>query len=150
MSQTQALALPFAFILIQAVTGLFFLISGYHKLFHPARHKALVETLRANGIPLLSFNSWFVPLVEFGAGSCLFLALFLPFLAPLVALASLGLIAICVVACATDGRKRIEEWKPIDKADVLDDWLYLPETLYLVFLAQIFILNIHSLTRLFF
>jgi hypothetical protein len=28
------------------------------------------------------------------------------------------------------GRQRIKLYKPIDEADRIDDWLYLPETLY--------------------
>jgi hypothetical protein len=28
------------------------------------------------------------------------------------------------------GRQRIRSYKPIDAADRIDDWLYLPETLY--------------------
>jgi len=31
---------------------------------------------------------------------------------------------------ATSGRQRIKVYKPIDEADRIDDWLYLPETLY--------------------
>ncbi len=31
---------------------------------------------------------------------------------------------------ATSGRQRIKLYKPMDEADRLDDWLYLPETLY--------------------
>jgi uncharacterized membrane protein YphA (DoxX/SURF4 family) len=49
------------------------------------------------------------------------------FLAPL---AALGLLVLMLVAMATSGRQRIKVYKPIDEADRIDDWLYLPETLY--------------------
>jgi len=49
------------------------------------------------------------------------------FLAPL---AALGLLVIILVAIFTSGRQRIKLYMPIDEADRIDDWLYLPETLY--------------------
>jgi hypothetical protein len=48
----------------------------------------------------------------------------------LAPLAALGLLVIILVAIATSGRQRIKLYKPIDEADRIDDWLYLPETLY--------------------
>ena len=47
------------------VVGLFFAISGHHKLFIKQRHAQLVATLEACGIPYVWFCQWFVPLVEF-------------------------------------------------------------------------------------
>lgn len=108
--------------------GTFFAISGFHKLFHPARHKSLVATLESLKIPFVSFNEWFVPAVEFSAGMALVVGLFYPF-------PSLGLIAICVVACGTDGPNRIREWQPINRADIIADILYLQETWYLIILG---------------
>jgi uncharacterized membrane protein YphA (DoxX/SURF4 family) len=71
----------------------------------------------------VGINQWWVPAVEFTAGG----AVVIGFLAPL---AALGLIVIMLVAMATSGRQRIKAYKPIDEADRIDDWLYLPETLY--------------------
>lgn len=110
--------------------GTFFSISGYHKLFNKARHSTLVETLRRCHVPAIRFNQWFVPAVEFLGG----LALLTGILSPL---AAFGLMAICLVAICTDGVKRLPAMKPIDKADWLDDLLYLPETLYLAMLTVI-------------
>jgi hypothetical protein len=45
-------------------------------------------------------------------------------------LAAFGLAEIILVAMVTSGRQRIKAYKPIDEADRIDDWLYLPETLY--------------------
>lgn len=127
---------------LSILMGLFFSISGFHKLFVPARHKMLVETLKACGVPFLRFNSWFVPSVEFSAGLGMIALPFLsllsfPFAFELHMLACLGLLCICSVACGTDGMKRIKEWQPIDKADAIDDFLYLPETLYIIVLLAI-------------
>ena len=104
------------------VLGLFFAISGYHKLFNKERHAELVATLKSSHIPLLGFNQWWVPMVEFVGG----LALAGGILAPLAALV---LAVECVVAVSTDGWKRIASYRPVDRADWLDDLLYLPEVL---------------------
>ena len=64
-----------------------------------------------------------MPSVEFAGGGAVLFGLLAP-------LAALGLLVIIVVAMATSGRQRIKLYKPIDEADRLDDWLYLPETLY--------------------
>ena len=48
----------------------------------------------------------------------------------LAPLAALGLLFLIIVAIATSGRQRIKLYKPIDKVDRIDDWLYLPEVLY--------------------
>ena len=48
----------------------------------------------------------------------------------LAPLAGLGLFVIILVAIATSGRQRIKLYKSIDESDRIDDWLYLPETLY--------------------
>jgi uncharacterized membrane protein YphA (DoxX/SURF4 family) len=48
----------------------------------------------------------------------------------LAPLAALGLLVLILVAIVTSGPKRIKVYKPIDEADRIDDWLYLPEVLY--------------------
>jgi hypothetical protein len=52
-------------------------------------------------------------------------------------LAALGLLFISFVAIATTGPQRIRLSKPIDKADRIDDWLYLPEILYVFMLITV-------------
>ena len=76
---------------------------------------------------------WFVPGVEFLAG----LGVAFGFLTPL---AALGLATICLVAVYADGINRVKGWGAIDKADVIDDVLYLPEVLY-VMLLGLFVAN---------
>jgi len=112
-----------AMTLNRIAVGAFFMLAGFHKLFNAERHRSIVDELKALGVPAVGFNQWWVPLVEFSAGAAVLIGLLAP-------LAALGLLVIILVAIATSGRQRIELYKPIDEADRVDDWLYLPETLY--------------------
>lgn len=112
-----------ALTLNRIAVGLFFMFSGYHKLFNAERHRALADQLKELGVHAVGFNQWWVPAVEFSAGA----AVVVGFLAPL---AALGLLVIIAVALVTTGPQRISAYKPIDRADRIDDWLYVPETLY--------------------
>jgi uncharacterized membrane protein YphA (DoxX/SURF4 family) len=113
----------FAITLNRIAVGAFFMLSGYHKLFNAERHRSFVDELKGLGVHAVGFNQWWVPLVEFSAGA----AVVVGFLAPL---AAFGLLFLILVAIATSGRQRIKLYKPIDEADRIDDWLYLPESLY--------------------
>jgi uncharacterized membrane protein YphA (DoxX/SURF4 family) len=119
-----------AITLLRLSMGVFFVFSGYHKLFNKQRHAVIAQTMAADRIPDARFNSWFVPGVEFLGG----LALFFGFL---TSLAAFGLVCVCCVATLVDGLKRIPAWSPIDKADYADDVLYLPEVLYSIILLAI-------------
>jgi uncharacterized membrane protein YphA (DoxX/SURF4 family) len=119
-----------AFTLNRIAVGAFFMLSGYHKLFDAPRHRTFVAELKALGVPAVGINQWWVPAVEFSAGGAVVIGLLAP-------LAALGLLVIVVVAIATTGRQRIKVLKPIDEADRIDDWLYLPETLYAVMLILV-------------
>jgi uncharacterized membrane protein YphA (DoxX/SURF4 family) len=112
-----------ALTLNRIAVGMFFMLAGYHKLFNPQRHRELTDQLKELGVHAVGFNQWWVPTVEFTAGC----AVVIGFVAPL---AALGLLVIILVAIATSGPQRIKAYKPIDEADRIDDWLYLPETLY--------------------
>ena len=112
-----------AITLSRIAVGTFFMLSGYRKLFNAERHRSIVDELKALGVPAVRFNQWWVPLVEFAAGGAVLIGLLAP-------LAALGLLVIIVVAIATSGRQRIKLYKPIDHADHIADFLYLPETLY--------------------
>jgi uncharacterized membrane protein YphA (DoxX/SURF4 family) len=116
-----------ALLINRIALGAFFTISGFHKLFNRQRHAVFVSELEADRVPRLGFNQWFVPGVEFSGG----LALLTGMLAPL---AALGLFVICLVAVHTSGKRRVISYMPIDRADYVDDVLYLPEVLYLVML----------------
>jgi uncharacterized membrane protein YphA (DoxX/SURF4 family) len=112
-----------AMTLNRIAVGAFFMLSGYHKLFNAERHRTFTDELKALSVPALGFNQWWVPLIEFSAGGGVLIGLLAP-------LAALGLLVITIVAIATSGRQRIKLYKVIDAADRIDDWLYLPETLY--------------------
>src|SRR6202161_2450693 len=119
-----------ALTLNRIAVGAFFFLSGFHKLFNAERHRSIADELKALGVPAVGFNQWWVPLVEFAAGGAVLIGLLAP-------LAALGLLVIILVALATSGRQRIKLFKPIDRGDRIDDWLYLPETLYAVMLIII-------------
>ena len=112
-----------AMTLNRVAVGAFFMLSGFHKLFNAERHRTFVDELKGLGVHVLGFNQWWVPSVEFAAGAAVVIGLLAP-------LAALGLLFLILVAIATSGRQRIQLYKPIDQADRIDDWLYLPETLY--------------------
>ena len=112
-----------ALTLNRIAVGMFFMFSGYHKLFNPQRHRAFADELKGLGVHTVGFNQWWVPTIEFSAGGPVVIGLLAP-------LAALGLLVLILVAIVTSGRQRIKDYKPIDEADRIDDWLYLPEVLY--------------------
>ena len=112
-----------ALTLNRIAVGAFFMLSGYHKLFNAERHRALADELKALGIHVVGFNQWWVPTIEFAGGAAVVIGLLAP-------LAALGLLVVTLVAIATTGPQRINRSRPIDRADRIDDWLYVPETLY--------------------
>jgi putative oxidoreductase len=122
-------------IVARIAIGLFFVFSGYHKLFNKDRHATLVVTLQQCKVPYLPFMQWWVPGWELAGGIMVISGWW-----PLTIVGSAALIVICTIACVTDGRKRIVSEAPIDRADTVDDVLYLPEFLYiillLIFMAQ--------------
>jgi uncharacterized membrane protein YphA (DoxX/SURF4 family) len=119
-----------ALTLNRIAVGAFFMLSGYHKLFNAERHRTVVDELKVLGIHALGFNQWWVPLVEFSAGGAVLIGLLAP-------LAALGLLVLILVAIVTSGPQRIKVYKPIDEADRIDDWLYLPEVLYAFMLIMV-------------
>jgi putative oxidoreductase len=119
-----------AFTLNRVALGIFFAISGYHKLFNPSRHATLTQTLQDDGVHELSIMQWVVPGIEFAGGWALIIGF-------LTALAALGLFAVCLAAVVLDATKRVRAWKPIDRADWLGDLLYVPEALYCIGLAVV-------------
>src|SRR5450755_3069964 len=95
-----------ALTLNRVALGVFFAISGYHKLFNASRHATLTRTLQDDGVHAVRIMDWLLPGGEF-AGGC---ALIVGFLS---VLAASGLLVICVGAIALDAVKRIRSWQPI-------------------------------------
>ena len=119
-----------ALTLNRVALGIFFAISGYHKLFNPSRHATLAQTLQDDGVHAVPIMQWLVPGIEFGGGCALIVGL-------LSALAAFGLFVVCLGAVVLDAVKRVRAWQPIDRADWLGDLLYIPETLYCIGLAVV-------------
>jgi uncharacterized membrane protein YphA (DoxX/SURF4 family) len=119
-----------AITLNRVALGVFFSISGYLKLTNATRHATLANTLQEARVPLVPVMQWLVPGVEFSAGFALIIGL-------LSALAAFGLFVICLFAFRLDAIKRIEGWKPINRADWIGDVLYLPEALYCIGLSAV-------------
>jgi len=110
--------------------GVFFAISGYHKLFNVSRHATLARTLKEDGVHAVPIMQWLLPSAEFGGGWALIVGL-------LSVLAAFGLFVICAGALALDAVKRIRAWGPLDRADWLGDLLYVPEALYCIGLSVV-------------
>lgn len=113
---------------IRVATGTFFALSGFNKLANASRHSAVEATMEADHIPLPRFSAWWVPSWELIAGTSLGIGF-------LSALSASILTIILGVACACEGLKRVLSYAPINKADWLDDWLYLPEVVYILALG---------------
>jgi uncharacterized membrane protein YphA (DoxX/SURF4 family) len=58
--------------------GMFFMLSGYHKLFNPERHRVFADELKELGVHAVGFNQWWVPTVEFSAGGAVVIGLLAP------------------------------------------------------------------------
>lgn len=105
--------------------GLFFCISGGTKFFVPAQFRVLEQTLVQSHIPFPHANALFVSLVEFACGAGLTLGLITPLCAAMLA-------GDMIVAIATN---RIHSIQAHGFLPWLDDFLYLPEVLYILILV---------------
>ena len=109
----------------RVLIGIFFCISGGTKLFVPAQFGVLEQTLVRSHIPFPHANALFVSTVEFACGAGLALRLLTPLCAAM-------LMVDMIVAVATTSIHSIQAsgflaW--------LDDFLYLPEVLYVLILV---------------
>ena len=109
----------------RVLIGVFFCISGATKLFVPAQFSLMEQTLAQSHIPFPHANALFVSLVEFGCGAGLALGLVTP-------LCALTLVVVMIVAIATN---RIQSIHVSGALAWLDDFLYLPEVLYVIILV---------------
>jgi putative oxidoreductase len=110
---------------VRILIGIFFCISGRNKLFVPSQFSTMERTLEESHIPFPHANALLVSLAEFVCGAGLVLGL----LAPLCAL----LLAVdMIVAIATN---RIHSIQTNGVLAWVDDFLYLPEVLYVMILV---------------
>lgn len=110
---------------VRVLIGVFFCISGATKLFVPAKFSAMEQTLVQSHIPFPHANAIFVSLVEFASGAGLVIGLLTPLCAAV-------LVVDMIVAVATN---RIHSIQATGVLGWVDDFLYLPEVLYVLMLV---------------
>jgi putative oxidoreductase len=114
----------YAILLVRVSLGLFFAISGANKLFVASSTKTMYETLVKANVPFPHLMTYFVAGVEFVGG----LLLTVGFLSSVACVALLG---DMVVAILTNTLATVP--KGLSRLNWLDDVLYLPEVLYVLF-----------------
>jgi putative oxidoreductase len=115
----------YAILLVRVALGLFFAISGASKLFLAGSRQTMYETLVKAKVPYPRLTTYFVSGVEFVGGSVLTVGL-------LSSLACLALLVDMLVAILTTRLSAMP--KGLSRLHRLDDFLYLPEVLYVLFL----------------
>ena len=109
----------------RVLIGIFFCISGGTKLLVSGELRSMELTMAQSHIPFPHANAIFVSLTELACGTGLALGLLTP-------LCSLALGIVMIVAIATN---RIQSIQASGVLAWLDDFLYLPEVLYVIILA---------------
>jgi putative oxidoreductase len=116
----------YAILLVRVSIGLFFAVSGANKLFAAGGMNLIYETLVKSKVPFPQQTAYFVSSVEFVGGS-LVTAGFLS------NLACFALLIDMIVATLTGALATLP--KGLSPLNWLDDFLYLPEVLYVLFFA---------------
>jgi len=114
----------YAILLVRVSIGLFFAISGANKLFVAGGIKPVYETLVKANVPFPHQTAYFVAGVEFVCGSLLTVGF-------LSSPASVALMIDMIVAVLTNTLSTVP--KGLSSLNWLDDVLYLPEVLYVLF-----------------
>jgi putative oxidoreductase len=114
----------YAILLVRVSIGLFFAISGARKLFVADGTKPVYETLVKSKVPFPRQMAYFVSGVEFACGSLLTVGF-------LSSVACVALLIDMAVATATNALSTMP--KGLSPINWLDDFLYLPEVLYVLF-----------------
>src|SRR6204780_2074762 len=118
----------YAILLVRVSVGLFFAISGANKLFVAGSRQTMYETLAEAKVPFPLLMTYFVSGVEFVGGSFLAVGL-------LSSLACVALLGDMLVAILTTKLSGIP--KGLSPLNWLDDFLYLPEVLYVLFFIRL-------------
>jgi putative oxidoreductase len=114
----------YAILLVRVSIGVFFAISGGNKLFVAGGTKPVYDTLVRAKVPFPRQTAYFVAGVEFVCGSLLALGF-------LSSPASVALLIDMTVATLTSSLSTLP--KGLSPLNWLDDFLYLPEVLYVLF-----------------
>jgi len=114
----------YAILLVRVSIGLFFAISGANKLFVSGGTKPVYETLVKAKVPFPRQTAYFVSGVEFVCGSLVAVGF-------LSSPACMALLIDMIVATLTSALSTLP--KGLSPLNWLDDVLYLPEVLYVLF-----------------
>ena len=114
----------YAILLVRISIGLFFAISGANKLFVAGGTKPVYDTLVKSKVPFPRQTAYFVSGVEFVCGSLITVGL-------LSSPACVALLIDMTVAVLTNALSTMP--KGLSPLSWLDDFLYLPEVLYVLF-----------------
>ncbi len=114
----------YAILLVRVSIGLFFAISGANKLFTAGGITPVYDTLVQAKVPFPRQTAYFVAGVEFVCGSLLTLGF-------LSSPACVALMIDMIVAILTNTLATVP--KGLSRLNWLDDVLYLPEVLYVLF-----------------
>ena len=114
----------YAILLVRVSIGLFFAISGANKLFVAGGTKPVYDTLVKAKAPFPHFLAYFVSGVEFVCGSLVTVGF-------LSSPACVALMIDMIVATITSAVSTLP--KGLSALSWLDDFLYLPEVLYVLF-----------------
>ena len=114
----------YAILLVRVSLGLFFAISGANKLFVAGSTQTMYKTLVRANVPFPRPMTYFVSGVEFVGGSLLIAGF-------LSSVACLALLVDMLVAILTTKFSAMP--KGLSPLNWLDDFLYLPEVLYVLF-----------------
>ncbi len=114
----------YAILLVRVSIGLFFAISGANKLFVAGGTKPVYDTLVKAKVPFPRQTAYFVASVEFVGGSLVTVGF-------LSSAAGVALMIDMVVATLTSALSTLP--KGLSPPSWLDDLLYLPEVLYVLF-----------------
>jgi len=113
-----------AILLVRISIGVFFAISGGNKLFVAGGTKPVYDTLVKAKVPFPVQTAYFVAGVEFVCGSLLAVGF-------LSSPASVALLIDMTVATLTSAVSTLP--KKLSPLNLLDDFFYLPEVLYVLF-----------------
>jgi putative oxidoreductase len=114
----------YAILLVRVSIGIFFAISGANKRFTTGGTKRVYETLVEAKIPFPRPTAYFVSGVELVCGSLVAVGF-------LSSAASVALLIDMIVATMTSAVSTLP--KGLSPLNRLDDFLYLPEVLYMLF-----------------
>jgi putative oxidoreductase len=113
----------YAILLVRISIGLFFAISGGNKLFVAGGTKPVYDTLVKANVPFPHQTAYFVAGVELVCGSLVAVGF-------LSSLACMALLIDMIVATLTNALSTMP--KGLSPLNWLDDFLYLPEVLYVL------------------